>query len=68
MTDWRVPGFIELRELGAGGQGRAVLVREERSGRAAVLKYVRYAGDRNALDGFRQESVLLFVVKSTFVY
>jgi hypothetical protein len=67
MADWRVPGFVELRELGAGGQGRAVLVREELSGRAAVLKYVRYAGDRNALDRFRQESVLLKRVQSPYV-
>ncbi|MGI8335831.1 serine/threonine-protein kinase [Actinomadura scrupuli] len=67
MAEWRVPGFVELRELGAGGQGRAVLVREERSDRPAVLKYVRYAGDRDALDRFRQESVLLKRVRSPYV-
>jgi hypothetical protein len=67
MNDWQVPGFVELRELGAGGQGRAVLVREERSGRAAVLKYVRYAGERSALDRFRRESALLKRVRTPYV-
>jgi hypothetical protein len=64
---WRVPGFAELAELGAGGQGRAVLVREERSGRVAVLKYVAYASDQTVLARFRQESALLKRVHSVHV-
>lgn len=65
-SDWRVPGFDELAELGAGSQGRAVLVREEATGRLAVLKYAA-AHDETARDRFRKESVLLKEVLSPYV-
>src|SRR5689334_10705092 len=65
--EWRVPGFTELRELGAGGQGRAVLVRDDATGRPAVAKYVTIAGDETARARFRQESVLLKGVESPYV-
>jgi hypothetical protein len=67
MTGWRVSGFEELSTLGEGGQGRAVLVRENASGRAAVLKYVLSGGGLVALDRFRRESVLLKRVQSPYV-
>src|ERR1700730_9903827 len=67
MGEWRVPGFVEVRELGAGGQGRAVLVREDGSGRVAVVKYVETIGDVASRDQFRQESVLLKRVQSPYV-
>lgn len=67
MGEWRVPGFVEVRELGVGGQGRAVLVREDGSGRVAVVKYVGTIGDVATRDQFRQESVLLQRVQSPYV-
>jgi hypothetical protein len=65
--NWRVPGFTELRELGAGGQGRAVLVREDASGRVAVLKYVFADASPEARELFRRESALLKLVSSPHV-
>jgi hypothetical protein len=67
VDGWRVPGFIELRELGAGAQGRAVLVREEASGRVAVLKYLGAGAQSAAREMFRRESVLLKRVQSPHV-
>src|SRR5258708_40294537 len=67
MDEWRMPGFVEVRELGSGGQGRAVLVREDGSGRVAVAKYVETSGDDAARDQFRNESVLLKRVHSPYV-
>jgi hypothetical protein len=66
-SEWRVPGFTEIRELGVGGQGRAVLVQEDASGRPAVVKYVVTAGDAVAQERFRQESVLLKRIHSPYV-
>ena len=60
---WRVPGFTEVRELGAGAQGRAVLVREDRTGKARVLKYVEAGG----AESLRRESALLKRVTSPYV-
>ncbi|GAB3275498.1 hypothetical protein GCM10027589_00700 [Actinocorallia lasiicapitis] len=56
--NWRVPGYREIKELGAGAQGRAVLVEHERSGRPYVIKYVTItrSGDR---ERFALESMLL---------
>ena len=66
-SEWRIPGFTELHELGAGGQGRAVLVRDNVTGHPAVAKYVTIAGDETAKARFRQESVLLKGVESPYV-
>ena len=63
---WKVPGFVELTELGAGGQGRAVLVQEEETGRVAVLKYSGTAGP-GAIAAFRAESTLLKEVRSAHI-
>lgn len=67
VEGWRVPGFAELKELGEGGQGRAVLVRDEASGRIAVLKYVSAAASPTARERFRRESALLKQVSSPYV-
>ncbi|WP_433180695.1 serine/threonine-protein kinase [Actinoallomurus sp. CA-150999] len=67
MSGWRVPGFTEVRELGAGGQGRAVLVREDGSGRLMVLKYVFAAADPETREWFRRESALMKGVVSPYV-
>lgn len=66
MDVWHVPGFTELRELGAGAQGRAVLV-SDGSGRKAVLKYLLGEVSADVRDAFRRESVLLKSVVSPHV-
>jgi serine/threonine-protein kinase len=38
--EWNLPGYIELRELGAGGGGRMVLARHEDSGAQVAIKYL----------------------------
>ena len=62
--EWRVAGFAEVVELGAGGQGRAVLVRDGQ-GQALVLKYLWDGG--GGLESFRRESMLLKQVRSPHV-
>ncbi|MEV4258117.1 serine/threonine-protein kinase, partial [Spirillospora sp. NPDC049652] len=37
---WRVAGFEELRELGAGAQGRVVLARHQDAGTPVAIKYL----------------------------
>jgi serine/threonine-protein kinase len=59
---WRVSGFTELRELGAGSQGRVVLARHDESGRSVAIKYVH--GDPLRL---RSEADMLKRVKSPHV-
>jgi hypothetical protein len=54
---WRIAGFEELRELGAGGQGRVVLARHEESGTPVAIKYVRADAAQKEL--LRHEAVLL---------
>ncbi|RAY13287.1 serine/threonine protein kinase [Actinomadura craniellae] len=67
MNDtWRVPGFTEVKVLGEGAQGRAVLVRQGESGRIAVLKYA-LAATEGAREAFRSESALLKSVQSPYV-
>ncbi|MEO3822587.1 serine/threonine-protein kinase [Actinomadura sp. B10D3] len=58
MTEaWQVVGFVELRELGAGAQGRVVLARHEESGMPVAIKYVR--ADAEQKERLRDEAVLL---------
>ncbi|WP_217998507.1 serine/threonine-protein kinase, partial [Actinomadura rubrobrunea] len=54
---WRVAGFEELRELGAGAQGRVVLARHEESGTPVAIKYVSADAEQREL--LRREAVLL---------
>ncbi|MFB4310514.1 serine/threonine-protein kinase [Actinomadura sp. GTD37] len=57
---WRVEGFTEVRELGAGAQGRVVLARHAGSGAPVAIKYlVRRDGDERAIEGLREEAVML---------
>jgi len=37
---WRLPGYAELLELGAGAQGRVVLAADEDSGERVAIKYL----------------------------
>jgi hypothetical protein len=64
MHEWQVAGFTEVVELGAGGQGRAVLVRDGR-GQPLVLKYLW--GGAGGLETFRRESMLLKQIQSPHV-
>ncbi|GAA2094945.1 serine/threonine-protein kinase [Actinomadura alba] len=61
MNEWRLPGFSELRELGAGGQGRVVLARHDRSGTLVAVKYLApgLAGDQRFVELFRNEARML---------
>ncbi|MEU6747209.1 serine/threonine-protein kinase [Spirillospora sp. NPDC046719] len=58
---WKVPGYIEIEELGSGAQGAVVLARHETGGPAVAIKYL--AGDlltsTTARDTFRSEAELL---------
>ncbi|RKS78910.1 serine/threonine protein kinase [Actinomadura pelletieri DSM 43383] len=40
MSGWRVPGYTELGELGAGAHGRVVLARDDEAGTLVAIKYV----------------------------
>ncbi|KAB2351593.1 protein kinase domain-containing protein [Actinomadura rudentiformis] len=61
VMDWRVPGLTEVRELGAGAQGRVVLARRDDSGVTIAVKYLAPALLRNpgAREVFRTEARLL---------
>jgi outer membrane protein assembly factor BamB len=70
MTEWRVPGLIEVRELGVGGQGRVVLAhRDGDAGEALAVKYLAPALLKNASarEIFRAEARLLERVDDTHV-
>ncbi|TYK52651.1 protein kinase domain-containing protein [Actinomadura decatromicini] len=47
MSGWRVPGYTELGELGAGAHGRVVLARHGDAGALVAIKYVG-TGERTA--------------------
>ncbi|GAA4520576.1 hypothetical protein GCM10023191_097680 [Actinoallomurus oryzae] len=69
MTDWRAPGYTELRELGTGAFGRVVLARHDGSGTLVAIKYLsveRLGGDR-FLARFRQEARILATLHSPHV-
>ncbi|WP_067817552.1 serine/threonine-protein kinase [Actinomadura kijaniata] len=68
-AEWRLPGYVELKELGAGGQGQVVLARHEGSGQHVAIKYLSPAlmGDPRTLDAFRNEAALLERVSNPHV-
>ncbi|SFP18118.1 serine/threonine protein kinase [Actinomadura madurae] len=62
MNGWRVDGFDEVRELGAGAQGRVVLAVPHGAGNARVaIKYLAPAllADERSLAVFRREAETL---------
>ncbi|MQY06034.1 serine/threonine-protein kinase [Actinomadura macrotermitis] len=63
---WRVAGFTEIRELGAGAFGRVVLARHDASGSPVAIKYLLTA-DADAVAALRREAELLGRVKSPYV-
>ncbi|MGP4023305.1 serine/threonine-protein kinase [Actinomadura sp. 3N407] len=59
MTQWRVSGFEEVRELGRGGQGRVVLARHAERGTPVAIKYLPAGADPDARERFRHEARML---------
>ncbi|WP_158079082.1 serine/threonine-protein kinase, partial [Actinomadura sp. CNU-125] len=65
---WRVDGFTEVRELGAGAQGRVVLARHATAGTPVAIKYLNLRdGDEPALGRLRDEAVMLGRVRDPHV-
>ncbi|GAA3156487.1 hypothetical protein GCM10010466_54200 [Planomonospora alba] len=58
---WRVPGYTEIRELGAGASGRVVLARHDADGTLVAIKYLsdELRGDAGFAARFRHEARLL---------
>ncbi|MFI0368607.1 serine/threonine-protein kinase [Actinomadura sp. 1N219] len=69
MSEWRVPGYTEMRVLGEGGQGRVVLARHDATGLPAAIKYLAesLAGDEGFRTRFRAEAGLLRRLRNPFV-
>ncbi|MFC9972636.1 serine/threonine protein kinase [Spirillospora sp. NPDC127200] len=58
---WQIPGYTEVKELGAGSQGRVVLARHNTTGQHIAVKYLatELLGDAHAVAVFRAEAHLL---------
>ncbi|WP_068926110.1 serine/threonine-protein kinase [Planobispora rosea] len=58
---WRVPGYTEIRELGAGAGGRVVMARHDAEGVLVAIKYLSddLRGDVSFVARFRHEARLL---------
>ncbi|MFP3963342.1 serine/threonine-protein kinase [Actinomadura fulvescens] len=63
---WRVSGFTEVGELGAGAFGRVVLARRDETGHVVAIKYL-HGGDAAGLARLRDEAVSLGRVSSPYV-
>ncbi|GAA0384174.1 hypothetical protein Acor_78340 [Acrocarpospora corrugata] len=61
MSEWTVPGYKEVRELGVGGSGRVVLATYESTGAFVAIKYLseRLRTDPEFLAGFQREARLM---------
>ncbi len=62
MRGWAVPGYTEVRELGAGGFGEVVMARHDASGQLVAIKYLhrdRLAEDPVFAQLFRAEAAVL---------
>ncbi len=58
MSEWTVSGYTEVRELGAGAQGRVVLARHDASGAPAAIKYLLGADEADR-ERLRHEARML---------
>lgn len=67
MEEWRVSGFLEVRELGRGAQGRVVLARHEQAGTPVAVKYLPGQADETARAGFQHEARMLAQVAGPHV-
>ncbi|WP_396447463.1 serine/threonine-protein kinase, partial [Actinomadura sp.] len=61
LHEHRLPGFVELAELGTGAQGEVVLARHESGGPPVAIKYLAadLLGDTAARSLFRDEAQML---------
>jgi eukaryotic-like serine/threonine-protein kinase len=61
MAQWSVPGYTEVRQLGAGATGRVVLAVHDESQQEVAIKYLArgLVGDPGFLARFREEARLL---------
>jgi serine/threonine-protein kinase len=61
MPEWTVPGYTQLKDLGAGGFGRVVLARHHAAGVLVAIKYLRadLLGDAMFAEMFRGEATAL---------
>ncbi|MFJ9003936.1 serine/threonine-protein kinase [Streptomyces canus] len=65
MTDWLVPGFTEIRELGAGTTGRTTLARDDGTGDLVAIKYLsaRLTDDTAVAERIRRDTALVTGVR-----
>ncbi|GAA0836168.1 protein kinase [Streptosporangium amethystogenes subsp. fukuiense] len=63
---WRVPGYTEIRELGAGAAGRVVMARHDADGVLVAIKYLsdELRGDVGFVARFRHEARVLNTLNS----
>jgi hypothetical protein len=61
MPEWKVPGYTDLKGIGAGGQGHVVLARHDASGTLVAIKYLSHylLADPEFAEMFRREAVVL---------
>ncbi|MBE1531685.1 serine/threonine-protein kinase [Actinomadura algeriensis] len=59
MSEWAVSGYTEVRELGAGAQGRVVLARHDESGTPVAIKYLFGSPDEADRERLRHEARML---------
>jgi serine/threonine-protein kinase len=69
MSDWTVPGYAEVRELGEGSGGRVVLAVHEVTGTPVAVKYLgeELRTDSDFVLEFRGEAQLLGDLRSPYV-
>jgi hypothetical protein len=65
MTDWLVPGFTEIRELGVGTTGRTALARDDETGDLVAIKYLsaQLTDDTAVAERIRREAALVTGVR-----
>jgi serine/threonine protein kinase len=63
---WGVPGYTEVRELGAGSAGRVILARRDHDGAEVAIKYLsdELRSDVGFVARFRHEARLLGTLRS----
>jgi eukaryotic-like serine/threonine-protein kinase len=61
MAEWDVPGYTELKKLGAGGFGDVVLARHDVTGTRVAIKYLKaeLLSDPEFAELFRAEAAVL---------
>ncbi|POM25540.1 Serine/threonine-protein kinase PknD [Actinomadura rubteroloni] len=67
MSGWRIAGYTELRELGAGAQGRVVLARDDASGHPVAVKYLAADAGADDRERLRHEAQMLARAESPHI-